>query len=166
MKRLLLLIVFVGSVLNASAQSGLLQSDSTSVDVVSQKLANLQRSYDFMTCDYELFKLITDLKDLSSSLDIASNGALINAYHTKFDYELYDVYSNHYKSFCTLFDSLKKKTKSVKLMVLLKMEETNFTEAEISVLNSSFSLVDKATATAEKALDYYDIVIKAYKSKM
>ena len=165
MKKILLLIFLVGSVFHASAQSGSLQSESTAISDVSQRLANLQRDYDYLTCDYELFKLITDLKDLSTSLDNASNGVLVNVYNSRYDYRLYNVYSDNYKSSCRLFESLKEKTKSVKSLVSLKMAMSFFTEEETSVLNNAFSLVDAATTRVEKALEYYEVVIKAYQSK-
>ena len=87
MKKVLLLLVTFVSVIYVSAQevnSSQSQSAPISIDSLSIKLNEIQHNYDFMYCDYELHKLIMDLKDLAHSIDNSSNGVLINVYNSRF----------------------------------------------------------------------------------
>ena len=118
-----------------------------------------------MQCDYELFKLQADLRDLSANLTISANNVTISAYHTKYDYRMYNTLIENYKSSRTLFESLKEKAESVKSFVYLKMEVANFSGMETNVLNSSLGVIDNAIDRAEKALQYYDVTIQLYRSK-
>lgn len=168
MKKLLLLFVAIVSVWHASAQDiDTLKSDSAdiSIDSLSFRLNKLQHDYDFMYCDYELHKLIMDLKDLAHSIDNSANGVVINVYNSRYDRDLYNAYIDNYDSSCDLLDSLKEKTEAVKKAVFFKVMSLDFTEKELKVLDASLAVVDKATTKVESSLKYYDVAIKAYKEK-
>lgn len=142
------------------------QSAPIPIDSLSLRLNKLQHDYDFMYCDYELHKLIMDLKDLAHSIDISSNGVIINVYNSRYDRKLYNAYLSNYNSDCALFDSLKEKIEAVKTAVFVRMMTSVFTDKEQSVLTKSFDVVNKAVMKVDSSLDYYDIVIKAYRDKM
>lgn len=167
MKKILLLLVAIVSVWHASAQEiDLLKSDSSaiSIDSLSFRLNKLQHDYDFLFCDYELHKLIMDLKDLAHSIDNSANGVVINVYNSRYDRDLYNAYMDNYDSSCDLLDSLKEKTDAVKKAVFFKVMSLDFTEKELKVLDASLAVVDKATTKVEKSLKYYDVAIKAYRN--
>lgn len=167
MKRLILFIVAIISVLNAFAQeTDSLRSQSAviPIDSLSLRFNKLQHDYDFMYCDYELHKLIMDLKDLSHSIEISSNRVFINFYHSRFDNSLYNAYIKDYDSDCALYDSLKEKIDVVKIAVLAKMMSSGFSEQELNVLYASFGVIQKATTMVDSNLNYYDLSIKAYNS--
>ena len=169
MKRLFLFLVAIISVLQASAQkvdSMHSQSAPISVDSLSLRLDKLQHNYDFMYCDYELHKLIMDLKDLAHSIDNSSNGVVINVYNSRYDRNLYNAYLNNYDSDCALFDSLKEKIEVVKTAVFVKMVSSDFTEKELNVLTASFDVISKAVLKVESSLNYYNVAIKAYRDKI
>ena len=107
MKKLLLFIVAIICALSTSAQeidSSRAQPVAVSIDSLSIRLNKLQRDYDFMYCDYELHKLLMDLKDLSHSIGKSSNAVLINFYNSRFDRDLYNSYLNDYDACCALLD--------------------------------------------------------------
>ena len=117
-----------------------------------------------MYCDYEAFKLNKDLTDLSHSIDISTNGILINIYNSRYDNKLYQAYLANYSASCELYESLKTKIETIKKIVSLKILTSGFTDEEIEVLTNSFSVVDNSVLKVQKALDYYDVVVKAYRS--
>ena len=166
MKKLLLLIVFIGSVLNAYADGTTfpqLQTAAVSIDSLTSRLEKLQHDYDYMYCDYEAYKLNKDLTDLDHSIDIAINGIRIDIYHTRYDKELYEVSLENYSASCVLFESLKGKVESVKTLVFLKILTSGFTDEEITILTTSLNIIDNTVSKVQKALNYYDVVLKAYK---
>ena len=91
MKKLLLLIVFIGSVLNAYADGTAfpqIQTAAVSIDSLTSRLEKLQHDYDYMKCDYEAFKLDKDLTDLAHNINISTNGILINVYNSRYNNDL------------------------------------------------------------------------------
>ena len=169
MKKVLFLFVAIVSVLQASAQdvdSMQSQLAPMSIDSLSLRLNKLQHDYDFMYCDYELHKLIMDLKDLAHSIDNSSNGVVINVYNSRYDRNLYNAYLDYYNSDCALFDSLKEKIEVVKTAVFVRILSSDFTDKELNVLTSSFEVVNKAAIKVESSLNYYNVAIKAYRDKI
>ena len=168
MKKLLLLIVAVISALNASAQeidSPQGQSAAISIDSLSIRLNKLQHDYDFMYCDYELHKLLMDLKDLSHSVGKSSNAVLINIYNSRYDRDLYNSYLSEYDSSCALFDALKQKMETVTIAVTAKIMSCDFNDRELNVLIASFNTIKSAVTSVEASLNYFDVALKAYRSK-
>lgn len=168
MKKLLLLIIFIGSVFHSYAHdvvSTQVQSTAITVDSLTLRLEKLQHDYDYMYCDYEAYKLNKDLTDLDHSIDIAINGIRIDIYHTRYDKELYEVSLENYSASCVLFESLKGKVESVKTLVFLKILTSGFTDEEITILTTSLNIIDNTVSKVQKALNYYDVVLKAYKNK-
>lgn len=167
MKRVLLLIVAIVTALYASAQENdLLQGPTTtvSIDSLSIKLEKLQHDFDFLSCDYQLQKLIMDLKDLAHTIDNSSNRVVINVYtNSGYNHKLYDAYLNDYKSDNYLFDALKKQSEVVRKMVFVKLMTLDISDKERDVLTSSLSVVDKAITVVENSLNYYNVAIEAYK---
>ena len=168
MKKILLLLVALISSLQASAQnveSMQNQSATVSIDSLSLRLNKLQHDYDFMYCDYELYKVLMDLKVLSNSINSSSNGVVTNYYNTKYERTLHESYLNSYEAFSFFLNSLKDKYEVIRLMVLTKMASSNFTDEEQKVINSYFGTIQAGVTAAENSLNYYDATIKAYKSK-
>ena len=156
------------TILNASAQevdSSQVQSSPVSIESLSLKLDKLQHDYDYIYCDYELHMLMMDLKDLSHSIGRSSNAVIINYYNGRYDRDLYNSYVVEYESACNLFDSMKDKVEVVQRAVTLKITVSSFTDAELNVLSSYFDVIDASIANVEKGLNYYNVTIKAYRSK-
>ena len=169
MKKIVLLVIAIVSVLQASAQEvASLQNHSVaiSVDSLTLRLNKLQHDYDFMYCDYSLQKVMIDLKELSQSIDITSNRVIINVYHSRYDRSLYNAYLDHYDVSCSEFDSLKETVETVRSFVLTKIAASDFTELELNVLKSRLDTISKSVSTVEVSLRYYNVTIQAYKSKI
>lgn len=167
MKKLLLLIVFIGSVFNAYADGTAfpqIQTAALTIDSLTSRLEKLQHDYDYMYCDYEAYKLNKDLTDLAHSIDISTNGILINVYNSRYDRNLYEVYSENYAASCELLETLKGKIETIKTLVFLKILTSGFTDGEIEMLNASFGVINNTVNKVQKSLDYYDVVLKSYRS--
>ncbi len=168
MKKLLLLIVAIICVLNSSAQginSPQGQSATISIDILSIRLNKLQHDYDFMYCDYELHKLLMDLKDLSHSVGRSSNAVIINYYNGIYDRGLYNSYVSDYEAACGFLDSLKEKIEAVQIAVGVKIMSSEFSDAELNVLSAGFKTIQQVVTSVEASLNYYNVSLKAYRSK-
>lgn len=167
MKKLLLLIVFIGSVFNAYADGTAfpqIQTAAVSIDSLTSRLEKLQHDYDYIYCDYQTFRLKKDLTDLDHSISISSNRILINVYNSRYNNDLYKVYSEDYTSSCDLLESIKSNIETTKTLVFLKILTSGFTEQEIEVLTNSFNVIDNTVTKVQSSLDYYDVVLKIYRS--
>ena len=167
MKKVLLLLVALVGVLQASAQEvDSMQSQSTpiSIDSLSVRLDRLQHDFDFLSCDYRLQKLIMDLKDLQHTIGNSSNGVVINVYtNSRYNRNLYNSYLNDYESDRYLFDALKKQSEVVRTAVYVKLLSSDFTDKERDVLTSSLNVVEAAISAVENSLNYYNVAIEAYR---
>jgi hypothetical protein len=168
MRRILLaiLIATLGFV-NSSAQdadSVQYRHTEISIDSLVVKLNTLQRDYDYLYCNYELNRVALELKDFSNSISISSNSLLINYYNTRFDIDLYTTYWELYKSNVQTLNSIKENIDATKLIVTAKVLTSNFTEEEIKLITSNFELIDKSISTVNSSLEYFKVVIEAYKS--
>ncbi len=167
MKKVLLLLVALVGVLQASAQEmDSMQSQSTpiSIDSLSVRLDRLQHDFDFLSCDYRLQKLIMDLKDLQHTIGNSSNGVVINVYtNSRYNRNLYNSYLNDYESDRYLFDALKKQSEVVRTAVYVKLLSSDFTDKERDVLTSSLNVVEAAISAVDNSLNYYNVAIEAYR---
>lgn len=168
MKKVIVFILFVVSASHAYAQnvdSLHVQAQPITIDSLSLRFNKLQHDYDFMYCDNELHKLIMDLKDLSNSIAISTNGVIIDYYNVRYDRALFTSFTNKYDADCALLDSLKERIEVVRFAVLVKMTESDFSETEKDVISASFDAIKSSVTTVEAALDYFDTAIRAYKNK-
>ncbi len=167
MKKVLLLLVALVGVLQASAQEmDSMQSQSTpiSIDSLSVRLDRLQHDFDFLSCDYRLQKLIMDLKDLQHTIGNSSNGVVINVYtNSRYNRNLYNSYLNDYESDRYLFDAVKKQSEVVRTAVYVKLLSSDFTDKERDVLTSSLNVVEAAISAVDNSLNYYNVAIEAYR---
>ncbi len=168
MKKVLLLIISVISVLSAYAQDVdtlQVQSSSTSIDSLSLKLEKLQHDFDYLSCEHELFKLKMELDALAQDINIKTNGLLIDVYHTRYDKGLYTSFSENYDACCSLFDSLKDRFEHVKTFAVYKVVTSDFSDTEIGVLDSYLDSIQHSIAVIDSGLNYYDAAIQTYKKK-
>ena len=59
--------------------------------------------------------------------------------------------------------TLKGKIETIKTLVFLKILTSGFTDVEIEVLNNSFGVINNTATKVQKSLDYFDVVLKAYR---
>lgn len=140
-----------------------LKSSSISIDSLVLKLNTLQHNYDFLYCDYELYKVITNLSEFSNTTNISSNSILISYYNSRFDRNLYTTYLGLYNAKTENFNSLKENIGITTLAILDKMLSSNFTEKEIAVIEGRFKLIDSQLSSAEQALNYFEVVLDTYR---
>lgn len=163
MKKILftLLLGFITVVCNG--QNSVSQIQST--DSINLKLTELQDKYNFMFCDYELFKVKSNLEYLGQGLSIKTNDILCNFYHSKYDRELYVAYSVNYDASVFSFNSTKELYKEVKKTVVLMAAISNFTDTQLSLINAHFRAIDSSIAMVEASLKTYEVALKMYNAK-
>lgn len=168
MKKALLILLAITCVLCASAQEAdslKVQSPTTTIDSLASQLNKLQHDYDYMYCDYELHKLLTSIKELSSSINISANGVLINYYNSSYNRNLYSSYVGNYNACYESYQTLKGGIDVAQTVVVSKILSSSFSEEEIHLLQREISLIQPALNSVEKALEFYDTAIQAYKRK-
>ncbi len=168
MRRILLAIIV--SILGATtvyaqeSDSLHLKSSSISLDSLIAKLNTLQHNYDFLYCDFELHKAMSDITEFSTSLNLASNSLMTYYYNSAFNRDLYASYLGLYNAKAETFQSLKEKVGVTTSAILSKMLSSNFTKQEIDVISASFELLSSLISTAEKTLSHFEITLNTYKS--
>lgn len=168
MKRFLLIIISVLSVLHAYAQdvdSLKAVSTVTTVDSLSLRLDKLQHDYDYLYCNFELYRLKSGLEDLTQDINIKTHDVIINVYHNRYNRELYTSHSNNYDACSALYDSYQATYSHLRTMVILKMVTSNFTETERNVIYSCLDSIIKSFSSVEAALNYYNTAIQTYRNK-
>ena len=64
----------------------------------------------------------------------------------------------------SLFESIKEQAETIKTMVFIKTLTAGFTDQEKKILNTSLNVIDSAKNKVQKSLNYYDVVVKSYRS--
>ena len=158
MKKVLLLIISVLFAIQVNAQTQE-ESSTITIDSLSTKLAELQHSYNFLHCDYELYRIQTSLNQLSQDIKIIINELSISIYHERYDRDFYTSLSENYDANCRLYDALKRQFEVVTIKIII----TGFTESELNVFNACIETIESSMKVVEAALKYYDKLIKIYK---
>lgn len=158
MKKLLLLIIFVISTFQVS----IAQNIDSRIDSLSWRLERLQYNYDYISCEYELYKLNMQYNALIQDIDISNNEIKIDLYHNEYKYNLYISYSACYDSYVSLYESLKKTYKEVKAFVVYKINTAKFSSKDIDLLNSYFDVIDTGISTVELGLKSFEYNLQSY----
>ena len=164
MKHILLLFLAAIISMNAAAQNAdSLETKVEHVDSLNAKIEKLQYDLDFLSCKYELNKIVTDLSIGKDEVNSNSNAVLINCYHSRFDRRLYKAYQEYLYSKRGWYDAIKKQIESTITFVTLKMTSSDFSEMEKDCIVSSINVIDKAKYSFEQTLDYYETVLDIYR---
>lgn len=162
MKKVLLLIISVLFAIQVNAQTQE-ESSTITIDSLSTKLVELQHSYDFLHCDYELYRIQTGLNQLSQDIKIIINELSISIYHERYDRDFYTSLSENYDANCRLYDALKRQFEVIQKWVTIKIITTGFTESELNVFNACIETIELSMEAVESGLKRYDKLIKIYK---
>lgn len=164
MKHILLLFLAAIISINAAAQNAdSLETKVEHVDSLNAKIEKLQHDLDFLSCKYELNKIVTDLSIGKDEVSSNSNAVLINCYHSRFDRRLYKAYQEYLYSKRGWYDAIKDQIESTITFVTLKMISSDFSEMEKDCIVSSINVIDKAKYSFEQTLDYYETVLDIYR---
>ena len=164
MKHILLLFVAAIISINATAQNvDSLETKVEHVDSLNVKIEKLQHDLDFLSCKYELNKIVTDLSIGKDEVNSNSNAVLINCYHSRFDRRLYKAYQEYLYSKREWYDAIKDQIESTITLVTLKMISSDFLEMEKDCIVSGINVIDKAKYSFEQALEYYNTILDIYR---
>ncbi len=161
MKKVLLIIIISVVSVYASAQDA--SSAPVSIDSLSLRLEQLQHDYDYLLCDFELYRMKAELNELSQDALIKTNGILINIYNSRYNRDLYSAYLRNYDVYCALFDTQKEKYGKIKTMVMLKSFTSGFSDTQLDVIKSTFDSIEKSISSVDSALKYYKFAVDSYR---
>lgn len=164
MKKILLLIISALFAIQANAQVQE-ESPAITIDSLSTKLVELQHSYDFLYCNYELYQIKTNLDQLSQDIKIRVNELNIDIHHERYDHDFYTLFSENYDSCCNLYDTYKRNFESLRKLVIIKIITTNFTESELNFFNAYIEMIELGMGFVESNLRLYDLCLKNYRDK-
>lgn len=158
-------LLIVGLITTKAQEIDKKQYDSVGVSIenLTGRLNNLQRDYDFLSCQYEIYRAQSELKSLGDEANIKSNAILINCYHSKYNHDLYVTYRDNYDSYVVYYDSLKETVTSLKDLVSTKILYSDFSESQVELLKHCSDVLDKALISAEHSINYYKIILDLYK---
>ncbi len=167
MKKVLILLVSIVCVWNTYAQDvdSLQVQQPITLDSLAVQVEQLKHDLNYLQCEYELLKMEKYIQTLGNEVNIKTNGVLIDVYHMRYDRELYLSFVESYDTYSIYLDSLKEKFDATKRYVLYKVLSSNFIDTEIDLLDAYLESISRSFSTAEAALRYYEVAIKAFKEK-
>lgn len=163
MKKVLLLIIIAVTSVYASAQNT--SSAAITIDSLSARLEKLQQDYDYLLCDFELYRIMADQRELNQDIKIQTNAILLDIYNSKYNRDLYKAYLDNYDINCALFDSQKEGYEIVKKFVRLKAITSDFSDIQIGKLENTLKLIDKGVEAVNSSLRYYKFLVDTYRDK-
>ena len=125
----------------------------------------LQHSYDFLYCDYNLYRIKASLDRLSQDIQIKINKLTFGLYHRQCNLDVYTAYSENYDATCGLYDAIKRDFEAVQKLVIFKVITTDFTESELNVFDACIKAIKLGMKAVESNLSYYDKLLKIYKDE-
>lgn len=167
MKKVLIFLVSVVCVWNTYAQDvdSVQVQQPITLDSLAVQVEQLKHDLSYLQCEYELLKMEKYIQTLANEVNIKTNGVLIDVYHMRYDRELYLSFDESYDTYSAYYDSLKEKFNSTTRYVVYKVLSSNFSDTEVEVLDAYIESIKRSFSTAEAALKYYDVAIKAFKDK-
>lgn len=135
------------------------------LDSLAVQVGKMQHDLNYLQCEYELLKMEKYIQSLGNEVNIKANGVLIDVYNMRYDRELYNAFVESYDTYSAYYDSLIEKFASTKKYVIYKVLTSDFNDTEIEVLDAYIESINHSFSTAEAALRYFDVAIKAYKDK-
>lgn len=167
MKKVLILLVSIVCVWNTYAQDvdSLQVQQPITLDSLAVQVGKMQHDLSYLQCEYELLKMEKYIQTLANEVNIKTNGLIIDVYHSRYDRELYSTFVESYDTYSAYYDSLKEKFNSTTRYVVYKVLSSDFSDTEVEVLDAYIESIKRSFSSAEAALRYFDVAIKAYKDK-
>lgn len=152
MKKLLFTLLFCGVTLVGYSQTNI----SISID-------SLQNEYNFLKCEFNLYKVSNDLSGLGKDVDIKCNYIEIKRYHKLFYKPLSDVLEDYYNSYIKLKSSIEDDYQALK--EIIPIYYVNFSTSQKRVIDSNSIMVDAVIKKVDQSLKLYRMTLDLYKNK-
>lgn len=163
MKKVLLLIIIAVTSVYASAQNT--SSSAITIDSLSARLEKLQQDYDYLLCDFELYRIKAEQNELLQDINIKTNAILLDIYNSSYNRDIYSAYLDNYNINCALFDSQKEKYERTKQFIKLKTVTSDFSDIQLSKIELTFKSFDNGIAAVNAVLKYYKFLLDTYRDK-
>ena len=152
MRKILFTLLFCGVTLVGYSQTNI----SISID-------SLQNEYNFLNCEFKLYKVSNDLSGLDKDISIKCNFIDIKRYHKMYYKPLSDVLEDNYKSYIYLKSAIEDNYQSLKELIPIYYD--NFNTSQKKAIDSHLIMVDAAIEKVDQALKVYRMSLDLYKNK-
>ena len=160
MKKILFTLLLCEVTLVGYSQTNFNETKHT---IISISIDSLQNEYNFLNCEFKLYKVSNDLSGLGKDIDIKCNYIDIKRYHKMFYEPLYDVLEDNYNSYVYLKSALEDNYQAIKESIPIYYD--NFSTRQKGVIDSHFIMVDAAIKKVDQALKVYRMSLDLYKNK-
>lgn len=152
MKKLLFTLLFCGVTLVGYSQTNI----SISID-------SLQNEYNFLKCEFTLYKVSNDLSGLGKDIDIKCNYIDIKRCQKMFYKLLSDVLEDNYNSSIYLKSSIEDDYQSAKKLVLIYYD--NFNILQKRLIDSYFTSIERRINQVNQSFKVFRMTLDLYKNK-
>lgn len=159
MNRFLCSLVFVLSFFGAHAQS---QSSLEEIQTLAQKVDSLEHELSYLRLTYELSSLNSDILMFKNEIYTKSVEIQLQLYNRNFNSELGDAYRRYYESCQYRKQSFTELIEAKKKFFILKVMTYPYTESELGMFKTSYSVINDAYDVLEDSMDFLKVTIDAY----
>lgn len=160
MKNILFTLLFCVVSLVGYSQTKFNEAEHTNISIT---IDSLQNEYNFLNCEFQLYKVSNDLTNLSRDTDIRSNSIEIKRLHEMFYEPMYEALVDNYISSVDLLSSYAVNYQSVKELIYTHYD--NFSTIQKNVIDQHFNVINAAIKKVNQALKVYKMTLDLYKNK-
>lgn len=160
MKNILFTLLFCVVSLVGYSQTKFNEAEHTNISIT---IDSLQNEYNFLNCEFQLYKVSNDLTNLSRDTDIRSNSIEIKRLHEMFYEPMYEALVDNYISSVDLLSSYEVNYQSVKELIYTHYD--NFSTIQKNVIDQHFNVINAAIKKVNQALKVYKMTLDLYKNK-
>lgn len=165
MKRILLVLVMCCCVCSLSAQDSLKVDAKT--DMLTARVAQLERDVDFLTVKYELSNAKSTVNDYCNSISNSIQELeiyIVNKKHKK-NYDILDQHILVYQANLKCFTAFQSQYNYLKKYVDEIIASNNFRKDEIELIQATFDSILSSIDLYEARIETYKLTILKYDSK-
>lgn len=160
MKKILFTLLFCIVSLVGYSQTKINETEHTNISIT---IDSLQNEYNFLNCEFQLYKVMNNFKDLSRDTDIRCNFIEIHRKHEMFYKPLYEVLVDNYIASVDLQTTIEENYQSVKVLIYLHYD--NFSTAQKDLIDQYFNMINAAIEKVKQSLKVYKMSLDLYKNK-
>ena len=160
MKKILFTLLFCIVSLVGYSQTKFNETEHTNISIT---IDSLQNEYNFLNCEFKLYKVLNDFTNLSKDTDIKCNFIDIHRLHEMFYEPLYEVLADNYIASVDLQTTIEENYQSVKELIYIHYD--NFSTTQKEVIDQYFNTINAANEKVNRALKVYKMSLDLYKNK-
>lgn len=159
MKKILFTLFFCVVSLVGYSQTNFNEAEHTNISI---SIDSLQNEYNYLYCEFQLYKVSNGLSNLSQDIEIKCNYIDIKRCQKMFYESLYEVLVDNYNSDIDMLSSLEENYQALKKLIFIHYD--NFSTRQRNVMDSNFNLINAANKKVKQSLEVYKMTLDLYKN--